>query len=256
MKFENYRHYLENEFEKRRSRNPSYSLRSLARDLEIPPSRLSEAINGKRGISLDSAESLIKNLKLEKLDADIFRLSVEAEHSRSKLQKMRAREKLNKILEEPFEENLKVFTMVDWIAEVLLKMSERQSITEDSHEIATKLGVPHFMVVSSLRFLTRLGLVKGTKKYKTYLEDRGVGRRLNIDYTQILEQAQKAYVSMRSAEDAFHHQAFLLEKKDAVKANKLLMNCLFEIKKLEKKTKKAKVVFIANQIFSLESWED
>lgn len=250
MKLENYRHYIQSEFENRRIRNPSYSLRAFARDLKTSPSRLSEAINGKRGISNELAHEFVRALGLSGTDAEIFLLSVEAEHSRSQKQKKIAQEKLKQTLEAS-EVTPKTFTIVDWVADALLKMNERESVAENIEMAAVKLGVPKFMATESLRFLTRLGFIAGSKKFKTYLQNRGEGRKLNVDYTQVLEQAHKAYVGSVS-DNHFNHQVFLLEKKDMEKAFRILGNAMEEIRKLESRSKNSKVVFIANQIFSVE----
>lgn len=251
MKLENYRHYIQSEFEKRRIRNPRYSLRAFARDLETSPSRLSEAINGKRGISAELAAQIVKALGLEGVDAEIFLLSVDAEHARSANQKKTAQEKLQQALTAT-EAAPKTFTMVDWVADALLKMNEREAVADNIDRTATKLGLPKFMVTESLRFLTRLGFIAGAKNFKTYLQNRGQGRRLNVDYTQVLDQAHKAYTNSVS-DDHFQHQVYLLEKKDMDKASRILRHALDEIRKLETKSKNSKVVFVANQLFSVES---
>lgn len=251
MKLENYRHYLMGEYENRKGRNPGYSLRAFARDLNTSPSRLSEAINGKRGISSKLAEQFIEALNLEGIDAEVFRLSVESEHARSGRQKLEAQEKLKQTLDSANETPLKTFTVVDWIAEVLLKMNEREPVTDNTEKVSSKLGVPEFMVVESLRFLTRLGFIKGAKGFKTYLQNRGKGRKLNVDYIQILEQAQKAYVRNTST-DYFQHEVILLEKKDMERAERILQKAFNEIRKLENKSKNSKIMIIANQVFSAE----
>lgn len=250
MKLETYRHYLQSEFENRRTRNPSYSLRAFARDLEMSPSRLSEAVNGKRGISSEIAAMLVRAIGLDGIDAEIFLLSVEAEHSRSEQRKLAARGKLKALLSAP-DTTPKTFTIVDWVAEALLKMNEREPVTDGVAKAAEKLGIPFFMAEHSLRFLTRLGFIAGAKNFKTYLQNRGKGRRLNVDYTQVLDQAHKAYASSVS-ENHFMHQVFLLEKKDQEKASRILQSAVDEIRRLETKSKKSKVVFIATQIFSVE----
>lgn len=251
MKLESYQHYLESEFENRKIRNPSYSLRAFARDLQTSPSRLSEALNGKRGISIDLARRMIRNLKLEGVDSEIFILSVEAQHSRSSKQKSIAQKKLEDTLKTTFYNPQKTFTIVSWVAEALLKMNERDNVTDNIEKAAEKLGVPIFMATESLRFLARLGFISGTKKFKTYLKSRGKDRKLNVDYIQILEQAQKSY-SSNVGHGYFQHSAFLLDKRSTEKAYQILEQAIVEIKKLETNSKKSKVVFIANQIFSVE----
>jgi len=250
MKLENYRQYIQSEFENRRNRNPSYSLRAYARDLKTSPSRLSEAINGKKGISTALASQIAKLLALSESDTEIFLLSVESEHARSKKQKALAKEKLEILLNTP-EHSEKTFTIVDWVTEALLKMSQREPVLFNVERVAKKLDVPEFVVTKALRFLTRLGFIKGDKNFKTYLQSRGEGRKLNVDYVQVLEQAHKAYVSSFS-DNQFSHQVYLLEKKQMEKAFKILHRASEEIRKLETKSKNSKVVFIANQIFSVE----
>lgn len=250
MKLENYRHYIQSEFENRRIRNPSYSLRAFARDLKTSPSRLSEAINGKRGISNELANQIVEAIGLQGVDADIFLLSVEAEHSRSEKQKKIAQEKLKQTLATP-EVAPKTFTIVDWVADALLKMNEREPVAENVDKAAAKLGIPKFMATESLRFLTRLGFIAGSAKFKTYLQNRGEGRKLNVDYTQVLNQAHKAYVGSATG-DHFSHQVFLLEKKDLEKASRIIRHAMDEIRKLESRSKNSKVIFVANQIFSVE----
>ena len=250
MKYENYRHYIQGEFENRRLRNPSYSLRAFARDLAVSPSRLSEAINGKRGISNELAQKIITALNLEGIDEDIFLLSVEAEHSRSKKIKLFAQSKLKQTLASS-EAIAKTFTIVDWVADALLKMNDRESILTNTDRASENLGVPKFMVTDSLRFLTRLGFIAGGKGFKTYLQSRGSGRKLNVDYTQILEQAHKAYIGSISG-NYFNHEAFLLEPQQMKEAERIVKSAIDDIRKLETKSKKSKVVFIANQIFNVE----
>lgn len=252
MKLENYRHYILNEFEHRKTRNPHYSLRAYARDLETSVSRLSESLNKKRGISYELAQKLVRHLNLEGLDADIFLLSVEAEHGRSQLQKSQAKTKLKEALASSEKEPLKTFTIVDWVAEALLKMNERENVADNIDKAATQLNVPSFMVIDAVRFLTRLGFISGAKKFKTYLQNRGKDRKLNVDYIQILEQAQKAYRGDR-AHNYFQQDSLLLEKKDMAKAQRIISQANKEIRRLESKSKSAKVIFIANQIFSVET---
>ena len=198
------------------------------------------------------AEHLIEKLGLVDQDAHIFRLSVEAEHSRSEKQRRKAKLELITLTEAAAEMPPKTFTVVDWVTEAVLKLSERGSGIEDAEKIAARLDTPVFMVVAALRFLARLGLVKGNKRYRTYLKSRGQGRQLNVDYSQVLEQAQKSYIRNRTQRDLFHHQALLIETQDLVAAKKIILKCFKELQSLEKKTKNAKLYFTALQLFSVE----
>lgn len=70
--------------EARKTRNPSYSLRAYARDLALSVSKLSELLNLKKGLSPARAEIASKRLNLCGTEAERFKLSVAAYHSRAK----------------------------------------------------------------------------------------------------------------------------------------------------------------------------
>lgn len=71
---------------------PCYSLRALARDLQMSPSRLSEALNGKAGISAASARKISERLGLGTQESQYFYLLVQKEHARCKHVRVRAAE--------------------------------------------------------------------------------------------------------------------------------------------------------------------
>ncbi len=54
------RRMIKAELERRRTRNPRYSLRAFARDLEFNSAHLSEVLNGKRAMSLEAALRLVE----------------------------------------------------------------------------------------------------------------------------------------------------------------------------------------------------
>lgn len=76
-----YREIIRSEFEKRRSKNPSYSLRAFARDLHVPVSRLSEVLNGKGGVSLKRGWALAEKLNLDESQKDVFLKQLSQEKS-------------------------------------------------------------------------------------------------------------------------------------------------------------------------------
>jgi len=92
---EKYIHMLQTEFNNRKIINDQYSLRAFARDLGIEPSRLSLAFSKKRGFSYKRARSMISSLKWTDKDKEVFLHLVEASHSRSKVSRKKAIEKIN-----------------------------------------------------------------------------------------------------------------------------------------------------------------
>src|SRR5688572_10105767 len=87
-----YREVLKEYLSRRCENNPRYSLRALARDLQMSPSRLSEALNGKAGISAASARKISERLGLGNQESQYFYLLVQKEHARCKHVRVKAAE--------------------------------------------------------------------------------------------------------------------------------------------------------------------
>lgn len=56
---------IRNEFEAKKSKNKNYSLRALARDLDVSVSTLSESLNGKHKLSYKSLERILLKLEID-----------------------------------------------------------------------------------------------------------------------------------------------------------------------------------------------
>ena len=153
MKKDDYRDILQCEFEARRARNAFYSLRSFARDLELPPSSLSEVLNRKKGLSLKAAQRILGKLQLDEEEQKTFLLSVGANHSRSKSEKNSAQKKLKEHLSQLPSDSPKTFTIVGWVTEAVLKLSSRNREKLDPDTLATKLGVS-----KTLQFSTSINI--------------------------------------------------------------------------------------------------
>lgn len=253
MDFYDYRTTLKKEFELRRGRNAFYSLRAFARDLGLSPARLSEVLAGKKGISSEAAESIALKLNLDRDEKELFSLSVDKLHSRSKSGKALAKAKLKAAVSAASSLKPKLSTIVGWSTDAIYKQSQREGFRSSPEAISRSLDIPIHWVDGAVRFLTRLGLWINVSAEKAYLAHRAQGKRLHIDYEQILEQARKSYLLQKSATDYFEHTALLLEENDLKRARTLVTNCFVELKKLEKRSKKAKVHFFASQLFCLEN---
>jgi uncharacterized protein (TIGR02147 family) len=68
-----YRGFLLDVFNERQTKNPRYSLRAFARDIDMSHSRLSEVFSGKGGLSLEKAQSISRKLRLTPIKAANFK---------------------------------------------------------------------------------------------------------------------------------------------------------------------------------------
>src|SRR5438128_1427996 len=89
-----YKTILKEELAARCRQNPRYSLRAFARDLKIAPSRLSEILNGKQGLSRPAADKIARALGYGASEIERFCDLVESVHARSKRDRDSARVRL------------------------------------------------------------------------------------------------------------------------------------------------------------------
>lgn len=89
-----YRIILRSELAERCKHNPNYSLRAFARDLGIAPSRVSEILSGKQGLSRKAALSIAERLGLSTEEAEAFADLVDCRHCRTLDGRERARRRL------------------------------------------------------------------------------------------------------------------------------------------------------------------
>jgi len=89
-----YREILTREFLKRNRANPRYSQHAFARLIGLGPSRLSEILSGKDGLSHARARSVAEKLRPGPEEARLFVDLAEARHARSRLAREAARARL------------------------------------------------------------------------------------------------------------------------------------------------------------------
>lgn len=80
---QDFRAILRSELNRRMRQNPYYSLRAFARDLKVVPSRISEILSGKQGLSPKCAQKIAKLLRMSEEEASHFIDLVTASHARS-----------------------------------------------------------------------------------------------------------------------------------------------------------------------------
>jgi uncharacterized protein (TIGR02147 family) len=95
LTFSDFRSFLKEELELRKARNPRYSLRSFARDLNLSAPRLSDVLKVRYGLSRPAAHAVAERLRFNRAEADYFCDLVEAEHGRSRCSRQGARKRLD-----------------------------------------------------------------------------------------------------------------------------------------------------------------
>jgi uncharacterized protein (TIGR02147 family) len=162
---------LKKQFEARTSKNINYSLRAFARDLEMIPSRLSDILNYKKGLSENSAKKIAAKLGLNENEADLFILSAKSLHARSEKDKKEAAGLLQKKIS-----SLKVIQKINfnefeltnnWYHLTILELLELKECDHSLDWFAKKLKLNKTVVKSALERLQKIGWINyKNEKYK------------------------------------------------------------------------------------------
>lgn len=158
-----YRKVLKDELETRIRHNPSYSLRAFARDLSLAPSRLSEILKGKQGLSRGVADRIAGKLGLGAEDSAVFCDLVESLHGRYPQGRVAARSRLEALrLKQDFRTlELDSFKAIsDWYHFAILQLMKLPGFKSDVKWIAGALEISVAEASDALKRLERLKLIE------------------------------------------------------------------------------------------------
>jgi uncharacterized protein (TIGR02147 family) len=152
-----YHSLLQDAFQARRERNPSYSLRAFSRAIGISPTTLSKVFRYERNLSPRNLKRLADFLELSPFEVE--QLSVK------RLGKLKARDQSpnRHLAEDEFH------LISDWYYFGILNLAKTAVGLADARWIAKRLGISAIEAQGALRRLERMGLVKkqGRKLLRT-----------------------------------------------------------------------------------------
>lgn len=158
MKNDSYRRILADILKKKCEKNPRFSQGAFAKQLGLTSSRLSEILSGKQGLSIKWAVRIAEKLKLSDADKEHFCQLVQAEHSRSPIQKDRSKVEIKKrkLKSEPALSE-EVFTVIaEWQHLAILELYSLDP-TLSTTQIAERLCIDKQLAKQSTERLVRIG---------------------------------------------------------------------------------------------------
>ena len=257
-----YQHFLLSEFESRKSRNAGYSLRAFARDLDVAAPKLSEILRGKCGLSEASALRISGKIGLSLTETQLFVDLVNAKHSRSKVLKQKAQEKLKSstAYASYSELSLDTFKIIsDWSHFAILELTEVENFKSNHKWIAKKLDLPLAHVESAVERLLDFGLLenvagKWVQTQKSLSTPSGVpSSEIKKYHRQILSKAEKSLTEDEISTRDFSAMTMAIpEDAFAEIQNEIKMFRRMISNKYLKKDKKTRVYSLAIQLFPLD----
>lgn len=230
-----YRDILKSELQRRTEANPLYSLRAFARDLKIAPSRLSEVLNERRGLSEEAAARVARRLGLTGLARDGFVASVEAQHARSAARKTLAAGRLKQIAVALASASAEPsYYIVAWYVAAAREAARLKGYEPSAEWLAGRLGIQTAQAELALDYLARVG-----KKSQ---------KALRIHHGQVLDLAKKA------PEPHLLAQPLALDAAGEAKLRRLIAAFHQNVKDLAAESRgRDRLVMLGTQLFRIDT---
>jgi uncharacterized protein (TIGR02147 family) len=265
---ESYQSYLQQEFDRRLRRNGSYSLRAFARDLQVPPSNLSEVLKRKRGISFKTASRICRNLRWNPAERDYFLALVEATHGRSEAARNSAHARLKALqTAHGFSEvSLETYEVIsDWIHFALMEFSELASASFSLRSVARRFRLAPGKVRDALARLEKLGLIEKKRgrqlRWQQTAKDLATPEHVSSQpirehHARILDEARCALENVPPEDREFSSLIFAVERSKIAEAKRELATFRRRFCKdlSDQSLNKDRVYCLSLQLFPLD-WE-
>ncbi|MBC7661059.1 MAG: TIGR02147 family protein [Chitinophagaceae bacterium] len=259
-----YRQILQKELTDRCESNPRYSLRAFARDLKIAPSRLSEILNHKQGLSRRAAESITRALGYGPEEMEYFCDLVSLKHARSVKEREDAKIRVfkadfEKQKDEPFSLQADSFKIIsDWYHLGILELMKVKNFRHDTKWISRRLGVQIIQIELAVERLCRVGLMKIENGKFMAIQSNGwvpggvPSSSIRKFHRQVLEKAQSAIETQAVEERFFSTHLLTVNRSDLPCAFKAIRE--FQDKfcvSLQSDTEKELLYCISMQLFKI-----
>lgn len=200
-----YRETLRKELQKRAALNKTYSLRAFARDLKVSPSRLSEILAKKNGLSQVNALRIARSLELTPRDQDGFLLSVLSQHSRNPAERRKAIRKLDELKASSPKKVLhqdEFRVVADWYHYGILELLNLKNFELSPVAVAAQLKISKTDAFAAIERLKNLGWIR--KVNSRWVSDPEY--RVFSSNTPSLALRKFHSQLVRKAEEAIHQQ--------------------------------------------------
>ncbi|MES2964453.1 MAG: TIGR02147 family protein, partial [Bdellovibrionota bacterium] len=144
--------WLQAEYEARRRKNPSYSLRRMAQQLEVSSGRLSELLSGRRQLTRAAAEKIATKLAYDPEKKKKLLDLVEIQRNPANPPPT-SHENYLQLSADAFH------VIADWHHFAILSLIDLDDFDPAPAAIAKRLGISTIEARSSLERMTRLGLI-------------------------------------------------------------------------------------------------
>lgn len=249
----NYTSFLKEVLLEKSKKNPSYSLRAMAKQLSLQPSLLSEVFSGKRHLTEENSVMIAEKLGLDDAGRDYFRTLVQI----GRAKKPQVREVLlNKLRTLHPQREIKHDLSVDQFVMIsdphhfaLMRLMDLDDFNFSVKSAAAVLGIHTLEAEAALDRLIRLELVEKVDgsfrktKDNVTVKSPNANDALKKYHKQMLEKTIEALSTQKTSERFTGTEDITLSADQIKEAEKIFENCFEKILALSKKHKKGAEVY-------------
>lgn len=232
-----YKKILREEYNKKRLGDFNYSLKSFSEDCGLPPNRMSDILNGRYGISKEVSESICDKLAILGKKKELFSLSAESEHARSKIAREEAKKAFLSLINGPdrviTQEEFDVIYDLKTVA--LLELMRHPDFKNNLNWLSERIGVELKDIESSINRMVRVGcIIKGETGYEVNSHFFATGSKapsktIQSYHKSALERAKKAVEEKSVEERDFSSITFLCDPEKMNEVREKIKKFRFEL---------------------------
>jgi uncharacterized protein (TIGR02147 family) len=254
-----YRSYLKWVLADRIARNPSYSLRSFARQLGIHHSMLVQVFQHKKRLSVNRAHLIAHRLELKDKEYEYFCLLVEVENAKAAEQKALLLKRLHEISPRSEIRDLSVehFLMIaDWYHMPILQMAGTAGFDFQPLTIARRLGISSVEAELAIERLERLELIEkdGVGAYRK-TDSRLLAKSVSPEealrkfHKQMLQKAIESLSEQTPQEKWIGSETFAFDSRSLSEANQLIEQFFDRMVQLSSRAEKSDHIYHLSTCF-------
>lgn len=248
-----YRSYLKSVLADKISDNPSYSLRSFAKQSGLAAGFLSEVLAGKKRLSTESTLKIATALALDSKETDFFRTLVELDVVKSARTKLLLTQKLESIFPRRRTASLDLDTfraISDWKHLAAVELANVDGVQLNAETISQRLQTSRLEARAMLDRLARMKLiVEGPRGYfkkadcDPVVHSEAPNDALRNFHRQTLAKAAEALTTQSNKEKFVGSETMAFDPDDLEKVNQVLEECFTKVLKIANASRKRKHVY-------------
>lgn len=252
FQFEDYRLFLKAEISAIKAQRKSFSIRAMARVLNIGATTLNEVLSGKKNLSLETAYNISQKMNLSNLETDFFILLVQQSATKDETLRKYFKSKI-KNEKKKFVEIQKInptltSALANWKSAVIMALSGNSCYKLNSDQVSKTLNISSIEAMTLLNELLKLDLLKQDAEnnfiptYKnTQLESKTVNLALQHYHKEMLKKAIAAIEQHNPKDRIIGSETFSFSSLNLKKAEDIINECFDKLITLSNETDDRKV---------------